>query len=157
MIPGKTAKLDDKLAGLIIGLVKETGERRIRKREAEESAKRQAELELIRRQREEELKQRRESLKKLQDEEQSKVNQLWLHVESWQKSQVVRQYLDELCCVCARDGVVPLDSELATYLKWGFEQADLLDPLRPSQYSILDETIENDRTGFSEANPRKPR
>jgi hypothetical protein len=153
---GKTKKLEDKLDGLIISLVKEAGEKRIRKREAEEAAKRQAELERILRQREEELIQRRESLKKLQNEEQSKVNQLWLHAESWQKSQLVRQYLDELCSVCA-PGAVPLDSELTAYLKWGVKQADRLDPLRTSPYSILDETIEDDRTGFSEHHPRKPR
>jgi hypothetical protein len=96
-------------------------------------------------------------LKKLQDEEQSNVDQLCDHAESWQKSQIMRQYLDQLCSACAPDGIVRLDSELAAYLKWGFEQADRLDPLRTTPCSILDETIEEDLAGFSEHHPRKPR
>jgi hypothetical protein len=40
-----------------------------------------------------------------------------------------------------RDGAIALDSETADYLRWGYNQANRLDPLQPSSPPVLDESI----------------
>jgi len=40
-----------------------------------------------------------------------------------------------------RDGAIAIDGEAAAYLRWAHQQADRLDPLRPSPSSVLDERI----------------
>ncbi|MBC8873256.1 MAG: hypothetical protein H8E44_27795 [Planctomycetes bacterium] len=156
---GKSKKVEDKLEGLLLEFVREAGEIRIRRREKEELARQRAEAERLRSAREEELRQRREELERRQAEEQAKLDELLLHAESWQKSSLIRKYLDALCDTCAADGeVVALDSPLAAYLRWGFDQADCLDPLRPSPRSVLDETIEENCVDIDVGQaPRKPR
>ncbi len=45
---------------------------------------------------------------------------------------------------------------MVPYLRWGFDQADRLDPLRECPPSVLDETID-DSTEVEPTAPRKPR
>ncbi|TWT66233.1 hypothetical protein Pla123a_47570 [Posidoniimonas polymericola] len=154
---GKAKKIEDKLEGLVIGFVKEAGERRIARREREEKERRRAEAERIRLEREAELKRLRDALKQRQDEERARVEQLIHHADSLRQSEVLREYLDQLCWAKAPDGVVAIDSRLADYVRWGFEQADRLDPLRPSPHSVLDEKVDEDLLAREGHIPRKPR
>ena len=143
----------------LFGCVRQAGETRIRRRQEQELARIRAEQEQIRREREAELKRRREDLEKRKSEESAKVTQLVEHAQGWQRSQLIREYLDALCFSAAdEDGVVGIDSELAKYLRWGFEQADRCDPLRPTPPSVLDEEVDDSDLGSGgDFRPRKPR
>lgn len=156
---GKVRKLDDKLEGLVVDFVRQAGEARIRRREELELARIRAEQERIRREREAELQRRRDELEQRKTKEAEKVNQLVEHAQSWQRSQLVRDYLDALCfSAVGPDGVVSVDSELADYLRWGHQQADRFDPLRPTPPSVLDEEIDDsDPAPGEDSLPRKPR
>lgn len=156
---GKEKKIEDKFEGLVINFIRQAGEIRIRRRRDQEMARIRAEEERIRREREAELERRRELLEKRKSEEANKVNQLFEHAQSWQRSQLIRQYLDALCVnAVGEEGVVFTNSELAKYLRWGFEQADRFDPLRPTPPSVLDEEVDdNDLELDDEFRSRKPR
>ncbi len=156
---GKVRKLEDKLEGLIIEFVRQAGETRIRRRREQELARIKAEQEQIRREREAELKRRRDELLKRKTEESAKVTQLLEHAQGWQRSQLIREYLDALCfSTVGGDGVVVIDSELAKYLRWGFEQADRCDPLSPTPPSVLDEEVDDsDLESGGDYRPRQPR
>ena len=105
-----------------------------------------------------ERRSRRERDKKKAAEAQ-KVQQLVDHSNYWQKSHQLRSYLDELCFrSIGEESVVEIESELANYLRWGFDQADRMDPLRPSPHSVLDEEVDDsDLVQERSAAPRKPR
>ncbi|WP_149496312.1 hypothetical protein [Roseiconus lacunae] len=156
---GKVQKLEDKLESLIVEFVRQAGEARIKRREDEERARIAAERERIRQEREAEIKRRRDALEKRKSEETTRVTQLIEQAQSWQRSQQIREFLDALCLSAAReDGLVDVDSELAKYLRWGFQQADRFDPLRPSPPSVLDEEVDtSDLDQNASANPCKPR
>lgn len=92
-------------------------------------------------------------------EEMAKVNRLLDHSKAWQKSKLIRDYLDALCFHVLNGAVVvPLDSQLADYLRWGFNQADRIDPLRPSPHSVLDDDVDISELADAVGDiPRKPR
>jgi len=140
---GKSTKLEDGLDALVVALVRTAGENRIRRREREAAERKKLQAERVRREREAELKRLRDELAQRQREEHARVEQLIQHAEAMRRSRLVREYLDELFWLRAPDGVVDIDSTLAEYLRWGFQQADRLDPLRPSPPSVLDERIED--------------
>lgn len=156
---GKVRKLEDKLEGLIIDFVRQAGETRIRRRREKELAWIKAEQEQIRREREAERKRRQDELDQRKSEESAKVTQLIEHAHGWQRSQLIREYLDALCfsALCC-DGVVGIKSELARYLRWGFEQADRCDPLSPTPPSVLDEEVDvSDLESGGDYRPPQPR
>lgn len=148
-------KVEDGLAELIIRLITESGKMRVERREREEAERRRVVEARIRKAREDELRRRREELHERQAKEREKVNELVFHAKSWRKSALIRRYLDALCDTLgvATTGV-QLNSPLAKYLRWGFQQADRMDPLRPNPPSILDETVDDDDDSGP---PRKPR
>ncbi len=151
----KSSKIEDRLAEMVVDFIRQVGNARIAKRERAEADRRRAEEARIQKEREAELEQRRAEFEQLQADEQARVDELVVHAESWRKSRLIRDYLDALCVGAGvdRNGVV-LNSPLAEYLRWGFEQADRMDPLRPSPSSILDEEFdEGDCTEL----PQKPR
>lgn len=138
----KRRRIEDGLNDLIIGFVKKAGDLRIQRRREEEARKRREEEERIRRQKEEELRQKREALQKRQKAEQARVDELVDHAQAWRKSQLIRDYLGAVCdMLLKRDGAIAINGEAAAYLRWAHQQADRLDPLRPSPSSVLDERI----------------
>lgn len=154
---GAKKKIEDGLNEMIIELVKKAGEMRIDRREQEERRRRKEEAARIQQEREDELRRRKEELEARKGKEKARVDELFNHANSWRQSQVVREYLDAVCAAyTATDGTVPIDSELAKYLRWGFNQADRLDPLRECPASVLDETID-ESTEVEAGVPRKPR
>lgn len=149
----KNSKIEDGLGNLVISLVKKAGELRLNRREREELERRQAEEARIRMAREDEIRRKKEELRKLQEAEQERVNELLHCTASWRRSRKMRDYLDALChSLVGPDSPVPIDGKLAEYLKWGFQQADRMDPLKDSPHSILDEEIED-----SVSRPNHPR
>lgn len=158
-IDTKTQKIEEKLTDLVVQLIVRAGEERINCRLQEEHEQELRELEMLRREREAKIQRRQQELEKRQAAEGKRVKELIKHAQSWEKSKLVREFLDALCNMHVEQSeAVPIDSELARYLRWGFEQADRLDPLRPSPPSVLDEVVDtSDLEDFSENGPRKPR
>lgn len=154
---GAKNKIEGGLNEMIIQLIKKAGEMRIGRREQESLRLRQEEAAKIQQAREDELRRRKEELEAMQAKETARVIELLDHAKSWRQSQVVRDYLDSVCATYnATDGTVPIDSKLAEYLRWGFDQADRLDPLRKSPLSVLDETVD-ESIEVEAYEPRKPR
>jgi len=136
----KRRRIEDGLNDLIVDFVKQAGDLRIRRREEEEARRLQEERERIRRQQEEEVHRRREDLVERQKAEQARVDELVNHANSWRQGQIVREYLAAVCdMLLERDGAIAIDGEAAQYLRWAHQQAERLDPLRPSPPSVLDE------------------
>lgn len=136
----KRRQIEDGLNELIIGLVRKAGDIRIRRRNEEAARKLREEEDRVRRIREDELRRQREEPLKRQKAEQARVDELVHHATSWRKTREIRDYLaavtDQLL---ERDGSIGLYSEVANYLRWAHQQADRLDPLKPSPPSILDQ------------------
>lgn len=138
----KRRRIEDGLNDLVISFIKKAGDLRIQRRREEEARKRREEEERLRRQKEEELRQKREALQKRQKAEQARVDELVGHAQAWRESQLIREYLSAVCdMLLERDGAIPIDGKAARYLRWAHQQADRLDPLRPSPPSVLDERI----------------
>jgi hypothetical protein len=138
----KNRRIEDGLNDLIISFVKKAGDLRIKRRREVEARKRQEEEERIRRQKEEELRKKREELQKRQRVEQTRVDQLVNHAQAWRQSQLIREYLSAVCDkLLARDGAIAIDGQEAAFLRWAHQQAERIDPLRPSPPSVLDESI----------------
>ncbi|MCC7334615.1 MAG: hypothetical protein IT422_05945 [Pirellulaceae bacterium] len=149
----KKSKIEDGLGNLVITLIKKAGEMRLKRRVREELERRQVEEARRQQAREEDVRRRREELRKLQEAEQERVNDLLHYTTSWKRSREVRDYLDALCHSLVGPGCpVPIDGKLAEYLKWGFQQADRMDPLKDSPHSVLDDEIED-----SVSRPNHPR
>lgn len=156
---GKAKKVEDKLEALILDFIKRVGEARIRRREEAELARIKAEEERLRQEREAEMKRRQDDLDKRKSEEAARIQQLIDHASNWQQSRILRSYLDALCVLKSQDtGIVDIRSPLADYLRWGFEQAERMDPLRPNPRSVLDEDVDTSDLELDQSsNPRKPR
>jgi hypothetical protein len=135
--------IEDGLNDLVIGFVKKAGEIRIRRREEEEARIRHEEAERIRRQQEEILRQKREVLAKQQKAEQARVDELLRHADAWKRARMIRDYLGAVCdLLLERNGTIGIHSEAADYLRWALQQADRIDPLKPTPPSVLDQRIE---------------
>ncbi len=140
---GKKRKIEDALVNMVIECVCRVGESRLKKLEEEAAWAVNAERERIERETAEARKRRQDELRQLQLAEQTKVDQLFARATAWRQSQIIRDYLDLVCLHhVGAEGSLPIDCEIASYLRWGFEQADRLDPLRPSPQSILDTRIQ---------------
>lgn len=138
----KKRRIEDGLNDLIIGFIRQAGDLRIKRRRDDELRRQREEQERIRREQEEELRQRRADLERRQKAEQARVDELVQHADSWQTSIRIREYLSAVCHhLLARDGAISIDGEAADYLRWAHQQADRLDPLRPSPPSVLDDRI----------------
>jgi len=118
VIDTKAKKIEEKLEAMVIEMVMQAGERRIRRRLQEEHELELRELEELRREREAEIKRRQEDLDRLKAVERKRVEGLVHQAESWEKSKLIREFLDALCdAYVAKEEVVPLDSDLARYLR----------------------------------------
>jgi len=133
-------RIEDGLNKLVVRMVKLAAQTRAQRHARETArAKREAD-ERLRRQREAALQQQRADLTRRQADEQRNVDELRDHADGWRQSQLIRNYLDALSQkLVQRDEAIDLDGEAARYLRWAHQQADRLDPLRPSPASILDE------------------
>ncbi|UUO07899.1 hypothetical protein M4951_06180 [Blastopirellula sp. J2-11] len=153
-IDTRKKKIEEMLDDLVIELITRAGEQRIAQRIWQERERERRESERLRCEREAEIKRTQEELGKRQAAEQKRVDQLLQLAESWEKSKLIREFLEAIGDVyAAKSMAIPIDSEFARYLRWGFEQADRIDPLRHSPPSVLDEVVsESDLGDFSGSN-----
>ncbi len=85
---------------------------------------------------------RREQFAKRQEQEKAKLEKLHTDSEQWHTSQRLRAYIE-----AARQKAIQTDggfysgSGLADWVAWAHRQADRIDPLVESPYSILDDTF----------------
>jgi uncharacterized membrane-anchored protein YjiN (DUF445 family) len=112
-------KIEDRLTDFFEGLVEAAAILRKRRLEAQERERQWAEE--ARRRIEREEQQRRE---------QAFLDKLLGEAERWQKSQLIRSYIDAVrITAIQKDGVVSPASDLGKWLEWAKERADRLDPL----------------------------
>ena len=138
----KTKRLEERLDAVVAGLIEMAG----RIKEEEQERERQAELRRQEEQRRQEEAQRRAELRKQYEAEQARVNTLLRQAENHHTSKIVRELIEAVREAHAAQGPIEPDSDVAQWIEWATQQADRLDPLRPSPPSILDEDLgEDDR------------
>lgn len=112
-------KIEDRLTDFFEGLVEAAAIQRKRKLEAQERERQWAE----------EAKRRFER-EQMQRREQAFLDELLGEAERWQKSQLIRAYIEaRRNAAIQKDGVVSPASDLGKWLAWAKEHADRLDPL----------------------------
>jgi hypothetical protein len=116
---GRRQRLEDCLNSFVSGLIKAAmsikhlrAERERREREWQEQKRQREEAERIRR------------------EEEEKLKNLDREVESWQRSQKIRSYIEAVKkWGIQKYGEIKQESKLQQWLTWATKQADRLDPL----------------------------
>lgn len=82
----------------------------------------------------------RQEMRRLIELEKAKLKELNEEVDAWHKSQRIRKYVAAVKqAVIKNKGEIAAGSELEEWLIWAEKQADRLDPLAESPYSILDD------------------
>lgn len=84
---------------------------------------------------------RKEELRKLQEQERARLAQLLKDVEAWHQSQKIRAYADAVKAHAEKNDGSDSGQELMEWVSWVSQQADRIDSLCKSPYSVLDETI----------------
>lgn len=139
---GARAKLEEQLNDILIGLIVEVEqERRWRKQQEEhERQRRDAEARRWR----EEAERRKE---------QQKIQELEQMLETCDKANRIRAFMEELRCHIERTkGPIEARSELALWMEWALSHADHIDPLGRKSLEIAESHSIGDETL-----PRKPR
>lgn len=153
-LPSK--KLEERLNNVVAGLLKVTSLKKERIRREEEEERQRIEMEL---KRDEEKRIRADKIKRIK-EESERVSRLITNAENWRKSKLVREYIAAVEAHAATGDEPKIQGDLGAWLKWAKDQADRLDPFKPSPPSILDEKIEesqkeeNQWNGFLSRNRR---
>ena len=133
---GKRQRLENCLAKFLDGIVKAATAKREGKLREEEENRQRTEA----RRRQEENERLRAAMWEKVQAEQARVDRLLAEAVNWQRSAVLRDYIGAVRhAAMARGECVDEQSELGKWLKWADEQAERLDPLRPSPPSILDD------------------
>lgn len=132
----QTKRLEDRLNSFVAGLVQMAA--RVKEHEEEQRRREEERRQAERRRQEEER--RRTERRKLYQAEKARVNELLAQAENYEKSQRVRKLIEAVRAAHEAKGPIEPGSELAKWIEWAHQQADRLDPLRPSPSSILDET-----------------
>lgn len=115
---------------------------------AQEELRRQAEV-----RRQEEARQRAQK-RELFKAEKARVEVLLKQATDWQMCKLVRDLVEAARQAHSAAGPIPPESEIGQWLEWANQQADRLDPLRPSPPSILDESIPEDEPPQNRFNHR---
>jgi hypothetical protein len=101
----------------------------------------------------EEERRKRAELRRMYLEEEARVGKLISEAENWKRSQILREYIEEIeKYATSVELSFSLDKPLTEWLKWAHDQACRLDPLSPSPPSILDEECpeEDPRIDYSQ-------
>lgn len=141
-------KLEDRLDQFVAGLVAAAvrTQQHVEEERRREEQRRQEELSR------QEVARQRAELRQRQKVEQARVDELLKQAENWRNSKLVRELVEAVREAHSAAGAIDPHSEIAGWIEWAIEQADRLDPLRPSPPSILDEVIPDDepaQRGFS--------
>ncbi len=86
--------------------------------------------------------------------ERGRVEALRKQAKDWKEAENLRAFIETARQQCQERGPNEPDSEFAKWLEWALQQADRLDPFRPSPPSILDEKFEEVK---NEPSPRRYR
>lgn len=133
---GKKQRLEDRLTSFVDGVIKMAEAKHAGKLRKEEEERQRIEA---RKQQEEAERIRVVMWQKVQAE-QTRVNKLLTDATNWQRSKLLRDYIQKVReTILARGESVEEHSEAGKWLKWATEQADRLDPFHPSPPSILDD------------------
>lgn len=88
-----------------------------------------------------EKQRRNEELRQLQQIERTRYENLEKHAELWKRSQLIRAYVAAVQERAEREKFEYGDLPAMEWIDWALHQADRLDPLCESPYSVLDERI----------------
>ena len=142
----KRQKLEDCLNKVVAGLIEIAARKRDHEIEQERSRKVAAEAA---RQLEEEAQVRAER-RKVQQQEQARLNGLLQQAESWRTSDNLRRFIEAVRQGHTAGGAsIDEDSEIGRWLSWASLHADRLDPLTKNPPSILDEVIPDEPKRYS--------
>ena len=110
------------------------------KRDAElKAAEEKRRREEAQKQWEEQERRRAEMWEKVQAE-QRRVSRLLSDADDWRQSGLLREYIEAVkMSAQAKELSTEEQSETNAWIRWASEQADRLDPLRPSSPSVLDD------------------
>lgn len=114
-IDGEKKKIDDHLNSFIEGLYKSVAREKEQEKEREERAEEQA---------------KKDELQRLKNLEQERVNNLQKEALSWQKSQIIRTYIEAATkAYIDKNSKIEPGSEFDKWKTWAIEQADRMNPL----------------------------
>ncbi len=89
-------------------------------------------------------KQRRNvELRRLQQIERTRLENLEKHAELWKRSQVIRAYVAVVQERADKETFAYGDLPVTEWIDWALQQAERLDPLCVSPYSVLDEKVDS--------------
>lgn len=126
---GKKKRVEECLNAFMIGLIEGAYGKKAAREERERQEKERQEREKL-----------RWKMEELIRAEKKRVEELEKEVTSWHQSQRIRSYVEAVQKMAMeRDGSIFPDSELGKWIFWATQQADRLDPLKESPYSVLDE------------------
>lgn len=133
---GKKQRLEKCLAKFLAGVVVVATAKRAGKLREEEEKRQKIEAQ----KRAEETERQRATMWQQIEAEQSKVNRLLVDAARWERSKIIRDYLQAVKQgAMARGENIGDETEFGAWLKWASEQADRLDPLSTHPPSILDD------------------
>ncbi|MCC6694363.1 MAG: hypothetical protein IT365_01920 [Candidatus Hydrogenedentes bacterium] len=90
-----------------------------------------------------ERQRRNEELRRLQQIERTRLENLEKHAELWKRSEVIRAYVAAVQERTDKDTFTYGDLPVTEWIDWALQQADRLDPLCVSPYSVLDEKVDS--------------
>lgn len=90
-----------------------------------------------------ERQRRNEELRRLQQIERTRLENLEKHAELWKHSQVIRAYVAAVQERADKETFAYGDLPVTEWIDWALQQADRLDPLCVSPYSVLDEKVDS--------------
>jgi len=86
---------------------------------------------------------RKEAFDKNKADEEKRLNELIDNSASWKKSKLIREYVDTVKQnTISKNGEITSGSEVESWLIWATQQADRIDPLKESPFSILDQNYD---------------
>lgn len=118
-IDGENKKIDDHLDSFIEGLYKAVAREKELEKEREEREKERAKEQA-----------KKDELQRLKNLEQERINNLEKEALSWQKSQIIRTYIEAATkAYIEKNSKIESGSEFDKWKTWAIQQADYMDPL----------------------------
>ena len=90
-----------------------------------------------------EKQRRNEELRRLHQMERARLENLEKHAELWKRSQAIRAYVGAVLERADKETFAYGDLPVTEWIDWALQQADRLDPLCASPYSVLDEKVDS--------------
>ena len=130
---GKRKKLEDHLTEIVARLSQIPAQ----KREHEEYLEQQRVKEVVERERQRKVAHRRAEIKQAIANEESKLEELVSEVESWEKSQKIRRFIEAMENRQRKTGNTD-DPNFVRWVKWASDQANRIDPLSENPVLEID-------------------